>query len=111
MRRPVYWTFWGWFPCPSHQTSIPRAFQHHHPTLTQDAESFEAKRSRGRGERGGEPAWASARVAAKRGAEEQARLQSEIDEDDAFAVRREGKGETRTVMMAVISVVSWAPWR
>lgn len=54
------------------------------PPLRQDAESFESKRSRKRG--GDEPAWASARVDAKRSAQEQARLQSEIDEDDAFAV-------------------------
>lgn len=51
----------------------------------QDAEAFESKRSRGRSE-GGQPAWASARVTAKRSAEEAARLQDEIDEDDAFAV-------------------------
>ncbi|PSC67084.1 5 -3 exoribonuclease 1, partial [Micractinium conductrix] len=50
----------------------------------EDAESFESKRSRKRG--GDEPAWASARVDAKRSAQEQARLQSEIDEDDAFAL-------------------------
>lgn len=65
------------------------------PRHLQDAEAFEAKRSRGRGERGGEPAWASARVAAKRSAEDQARLQSEIDEDDAFAVREGRRGEER----------------
>lgn len=51
----------------------------------EDAEAFEAKRSRGRGE-GGAPAWASARVEAKRTAEEAARLRDEIDEDDAFAL-------------------------
>ncbi|KAL4425618.1 hypothetical protein ABPG75_009634 [Micractinium tetrahymenae] len=51
----------------------------------EDAEAFEAKRSRGRGE-GGQPAWASSRVTAKRSAEEAARLQDEIDEDDAFAL-------------------------
>lgn len=57
----------------------------------QDAEAFEAKRSRGRGE-GGAPAWASARVEAKRTAEEAARLRDEIDEDDAFAVGGGGGG-------------------
>ncbi|KAL4438007.1 hypothetical protein ABPG77_004228 [Micractinium sp. CCAP 211/92] len=51
----------------------------------EDAEAFEAKRSRGRGE-GGQPAWASARVTAKRSAEEATRLQDEVDEDDAFAL-------------------------
>lgn len=72
----------------SSTVTIPLALQPklHACRPLQDAEAFESKRSRGRGERGGEPAWASARVAAKRGAEEAARLQSEIDEDDAFAV-------------------------
>lgn len=64
-----------------HITSLPP------PAPLQDAEDFEAKRSR-RGGGGGDkgaPAWASARADAKRGAAAAA-LAQELDEDDAFAV-------------------------
>ena len=53
----------------------------------QDAEAYEAKRSRGGRGGGGDPAWASSRAAAKRSAEEQQLPpQGELDDDDAFAV-------------------------
>ena len=73
----------------SHSHTVP-SLTHTHPTFPpQDAEAFESKRSR-KGA-GGQPAWASARVEDKRqrdlAASQQQQQRSELDEDDAFAVR------------------------
>ncbi len=54
------------------------------PLALQDAEHFEAKRARREG--GAAPAWASARVEAKRA--QQAQQPNELDEDDAFEARQ-----------------------
>lgn len=54
-------------------------------TSSQDAEQFEAKRAR---REGAAPAWASARVEAKKSQQQAAAPPNELDEDDAFEVSR-----------------------
>ena len=62
----------------------------------QDAEAFEAKRARREG--GGAPAWASARVEAKKAAA--AAAENELDEDDAFEV-----GDPAWILLVLVVLV------